>query len=230
MVAAAFLGQYVLAWVLPSLPTRRDLPLRLVLTLLMFIPFAYGMGILVDCFFRWGMRYVITWEERYQAQSYNTRQRWLHRGYAWLALALLLGIVFGSMTVITSGPLARYGQTTSGRVVQLKPRNVVRYQYRVGTKTYYGETPGNSNRNIAAPKIGERRTITYDPQQPATSVFYDARRPLREAPLVILMAMITFPPLMMLWVGRVCYPIWKRHVLEPPGAKSWFNVFRRRKP
>lgn len=230
ILAAAILGQYVLAWILPSPLSRRDLPLRLALMLLLFALMAYGMGILMGCFFRWGMRHAMAWETRYQAQGYSTRQRRLHRGYTWLALALLLGIVFGSSVLITSGPLVRRGQTTTGRVVQLKPRNVVRYQYRVGTKTYFGETPGNSNRNVAAPKMGERRTITYDPQQPATSVFYDARRPLREAPLVILMAMITFPPLMMLWVGRVCYPIWKRHVLEPPGAKSWFNVFRRRKP
>ncbi len=228
ILAAAILGQYALAWILPSPPSRRDLPLRLPLMLLLFALMAYGMGILMGCFFRWGMRHAMAWEERYQAHGYSTRQRWLHRGYAWLALALLLGIVSGSMIVITD-PLARNGQTTSGRVVQLKPRNVVRYQYRVGTKTYFGETPGNSNRNVAAPKIGERRTITYDPQQPSISVFYDAPRKLRDAPLVLLMAMITFPPLIIFWVGRD-YQNWKRHAQEPPGTNSWLRIFRGRQP
>jgi hypothetical protein len=184
-----------------------------------------AMGALSEAFFRCLMRHVMAWEERYTAQNYSKQQRWKHRGLVWLALALVLGTGLGSMVIATQWTLLKHGRTTSGRVLANLPRNVMRYEYSVGERRYTGETPGNNNTHKAPwLKVGQRIPVTYDRRRPAVSKPDDVRQRVRDSAIVILAAMTIFP-LLMMRMGRVCYPVWKRAATTPPKLNRFVTFF-----
>lgn len=138
----------------------------------------------------------------------RTAQRW--RRPSWWNLLIVLPWVLGAVLAIhtwaVDRAVAEREQTVVGTITAHEPANHNRYGYSfsVHGRPYSGwESPRKEE-----PHIGQRVTVFYDPNNPATSALTDFKDLKVESlgPL----------PLILLGVGAVAYVIHKRRIRNSP--------------
>jgi hypothetical protein len=134
-------------------------------------------------------------------------------GFAWVALAALIGAFTGGLTVPEVWKIVSRGAAIEGVVIDV-PRNAhntVRYKYVVDGRTYNGQTqsrPPNKPTEQLAP--GETVMDYYDSEQPDRSILGSPRRILYNEVISALIAAIFIPSLILIAWRFIIWPGYRR--------------------
>jgi Protein of unknown function (DUF3592) len=116
----------------------------------------------------------------------------------WVALAIAIGSLIGSINIGRYREIAKQGVKTNGTVLTVEPHNhqTVRYSYQVSEITHSGSgTVGVGNPDVDTLAPGDSIVVYYAANAPATSVLGDPRPRYENELVSVALAALLFPSL-----------------------------------
>ena len=117
----------------------------------------------------------------------------------WIAMALLVGALTGSVNLVRYRAMASDGVMSSGIVLSLEPGNhqTIHYSYRVDDRTYKGFGDlGFGNPPFESLRAGDSVTVYYRATDPSVSILGDPVTRLNNEIESVLGAMLLLPSIL----------------------------------
>lgn len=177
-------------WLHPSL-LPQSLLLHLVVIIGLFVPMITSAFYLGWRVVRFVLEEAVLFEERQKTRS--RRQRFAYMLLVWLGVCCGFGLLIGSINGPTLWKLSKRGVSTMGHELKTAQGSPAGYEFNVGRQTQHYLFYRNI-KTFPANKL----TVVYDPLNPQVFIVGDLKTRINNERYVILMAMLTATPFLML--------------------------------